>query len=71
MQGSSTTASTGKSGNHSKTQIKQKKPYFRPKARMVTPDQAEAEVRAKAAQGSRDFKNCVELIAEARKNQGQ
>jgi hypothetical protein len=33
------------------------------------PDQAEAEVRAKAAPEGREFANCFELIAEARKRQ--
>jgi hypothetical protein len=46
---------------------KKKQPYIRPKATIVTPDQAEAVVRAKAAPGSQEFETCGELIAEARK----
>jgi hypothetical protein len=40
----------------------QRRPQF-------TPDQAEAEVRAKAAPEGTEFANCFELIAEARKPQ--
>ncbi len=48
---------------------KKKQPYVRPQATLVTPDQAEEEVKAKAAPQSQDFKACCELIAEARKRQ--
>jgi hypothetical protein len=44
-----------------------KQPYIRPKGTFVTPDQAEAWVRAKAAPESQEFENCSELIAEARR----
>jgi hypothetical protein len=36
---------------------------------LLTPDQAEAEVRAKAALKGTEFANCFELIAEARMRQ--
>ena len=49
--------------------FKKKQPYIRPKVTVVTPDQAEAEVRAKAAPLSQEFESCSELIAEARKRQ--
>jgi len=48
---------------------KKKQPYIRPKATAVTPDQAEEEVKAKAAPLSQEFESCSELIAEARKRQ--
>lgn len=48
---------------------KKKQPYFPPKATLVTPDQAEEEVKAMAAPGSQEFQSCSELIAEARKRQ--
>ena len=48
---------------------KKKEPYIRPKATAVTPDQAEEEVKAKAAPLSQEFESCSELIAEARKRQ--
>ena len=38
-------------------------------ATVVTPNQAEADVRAKAAPESKAFANCFELIAEARRRQ--
>lgn len=36
---------------------------------MVTPDQAEQELKAKAAPLSQEFEACSQLIAEARKRQ--
>lgn len=48
---------------------KKKQPYIPPKATVVTPDQAEEEVKAKAAPQSQEFRSCSELIAEARKRQ--
>ena len=69
MQSNSTSLGQGSNGDHSKSPLKNKKPYIRPKAAMVTPDRAEAEVKAKAALGSPDSNNCLELIAEARKGQ--
>jgi len=38
---------------------------------IVTPDQAEAQLRAKAAPESKEFANCFELILEARKGHEQ
>ena len=46
-----------------------KQPYIPPKATVVTPDQAEEELKAKAAPLSQEFEACSELIAEARKRQ--
>jgi hypothetical protein len=46
-----------------------KKPYIRPQATVVTPDQAQEQVKAKTAPESQEFKSCSELIAEARKRQ--
>ena len=65
MQFSGASANGAKGGNPSK----KKQPYIRLKVTVVTPDQAEAEVRAKAAPQSQEFENCSELIAEARKRQ--
>jgi len=66
MKFSGTGANDAKgSGNPSK----KKQPYIRPKATIVTPDQAEAEVRAKATPQSHESESCTELIAEARKRQ--
>jgi hypothetical protein len=48
---------------------KKKQPYVRPKAAVVTPDQAETQVRAKATPASKEFANCFQLILEARKRQ--
>jgi hypothetical protein len=48
---------------------KKKKPYIRPQATVVTPDQAQEQVKAKAAPRSQEFESCSELIAEARKRQ--
>jgi len=48
---------------------KKKQPYIAPIATMVTPDQAEQELNAKAAPLSQEFEACSELIAEARKRQ--
>ena len=50
---------------------KKKQPYIPPKATMVTPDQAEQELKAKAAPLSQEFEACSQLIAEARKRQEQ
>jgi hypothetical protein len=65
MQFSGTSANGGNGGRPSK----KKQPYIRPKANLVTPDQAEAWVRTKAALERQEFENCSELIAEARKRQ--
>jgi hypothetical protein len=65
MQFNSASANGGDGGRPSK----KKQPYIRPKATFVTPDQAEAWVRAKAAREPKEFENCAELIAEARKRQ--
>jgi hypothetical protein len=46
---------------------KKKQPYIRPTATIVTPDQAEAWARAKAAPVREEFENWSDLIAEARK----
>ena len=51
------------------TPSKKKRPYTRLKVKVLTLDQAEAEVKSKAAAESQDFKDCSELIAEARKRQ--
>jgi len=59
----------GTNGGNGGRPSKKKQPYIRPKATRVTPDQAEAEVRAKAAPEGTEFANCFELIAEARKRQ--
>jgi hypothetical protein len=48
---------------------KKKQPYIRPQATVVTPDQAQEQVKAKAAPQSQEFESCSELIAEARKRQ--
>ena len=56
-------------GSQGGTPSKKKRPYIRPKVTVVTLDQAEAEVRSKAAPQSQEFKDCFELIAEARKRQ--
>jgi hypothetical protein len=48
---------------------KRNQPYIPAKATMVTPDQAEEELKAKAVQLSQEFEACSELIAEARKRQ--
>ena len=50
---------------------KKKQPYIRPQATVVTPDQAQEQVKAKAAPQSQEFESCSELIAEARKRQEQ
>jgi len=50
---------------------KKKQPHVRPKATVVTPDQAEAQLRAKAAPESKEFANCFEPILEARKGHEQ
>jgi hypothetical protein len=50
---------------------KKKQPYIRPQATVVTPDQAEERVKAKAAPQSKEFESCSELMAEARKRQEQ
>ena len=65
MQFSGASANGGNGGRPSK----KKQPYIRPKANLVTPDQAEAWVRTKAALERQEFENCSELIAEARKRQ--
>ena len=49
---------------------KKKQPYIRPQATVVTPDQAQEQVKAKAAPQSEEFESCSELIAEARRRQG-
>jgi len=51
------------------TPAKKKRPYIRPRVTVVTLDQAEAEVKSKAASQSQEFKDCSELIALARKRQ--
>jgi hypothetical protein len=56
-------------GRHDGRPSKKKQPYIPPKATMVTPDQAEEELKAKAAPLSQEFEACSELIAEARKRQ--
>ena len=65
MQVSSASASGANGGRPSK----KKQAYIRPRATFVTPDQAEAWARAKAAPARQEFENCSELIAEARKRQ--
>ena len=62
-------ASPGQAGNGNRSTIalKNKKPYIRPKAAIVTPDQAEAQVNAKALRGSPDYNDCLKLITEARR----
>jgi hypothetical protein len=39
---------------------KKKQPYIRPQATVVTPDQAQEQVRAKAAPQSQEFEACSE-----------
>jgi len=53
-------------GGNSKPPFKKKQPFTRPKAAFVTPDQAEAWVKAKAAPERQELENCSVLIAEAR-----
>jgi hypothetical protein len=65
MQFMSASVNGGNGGRPSK----KKQPYIQPKAIFVTPDQAEAWVRAKSAPGRQEFEQCSELIAEARKRQ--
>ena len=48
---------------------KKKQQYIPPKATVVTPDQAEEALKAKAAPPSQEFEACSELIAGARKRQ--
>ena len=50
---------------------KKRQPYIRPQATVVTPDQAQEHVKAKAAPQSQEFESCSELIAEARRRQEQ
>lgn len=59
----------GTNGGNGGRPSKKKRAYVRPEATPVTPDQAEAEVRAKAAPDGREFANCFELITEARRRQ--
>jgi len=56
-------------GSRGGTPSKKKRPYIRPNVTVLTLDQAEAEVKSKAAPQSQEFKDCSELIAEARKRQ--
>ena len=65
----SSAGGNGANGGNGGRPCKKKRPYIRPKATVVTPNQAEAEVRAKAAPESKAFANCFELIAEARQRQ--
>jgi len=48
---------------------KKKQHYIRPQVTVVTPDQAQEKVKAKAAPRSPEFESYSELIAEARKRQ--
>ena len=48
---------------------KKKQPYIPPKATIVTPDQAEEKLKAKAAPLTQEFEACSALIAEARERQ--
>jgi hypothetical protein len=48
---------------------KKKQPYIRPQATVVTPDQAQEQVNAKAGPQSHEFESCSQLTAEARKRQ--
>jgi len=57
------------SGRDSGRPSKKKQLYIPPKATMVTPDQAEEELKAKAVPLSQEFESCSELIAEARRHQ--
>ena len=65
MQFSGTNRASGRDSVPSK----KKQPYIPPRATMVTPDQAEEELKAKAAPLSQEFESCSELIAEARRRQ--
>jgi len=65
MHSSRKNDASGRNGSPSK----KKQPYIPPKATMVTPDQAEVVLKAKAAPPSQEFEACSELIAEARKRQ--
>jgi hypothetical protein len=56
-------------GSQGGTPSKKRRLYIRPKVTVVTIDQAEAEVKSKAAPQSQEFKDCSELIAKARKRQ--
>jgi hypothetical protein len=58
----------GTNGGNGGRPSKKKRAYIRRDPR-VTPDQAEAEVRAKAAPEGTEFANCFELIVEARMRQ--
>jgi hypothetical protein len=62
-------SSAGANGRNGGRPSKEKQPYIRPRATFVTPDQAEAWARAKAAPDRQEFEDSSELIAEARKRQ--
>ena len=64
---SSIAGANSANGRNGGRRSKKKQPYVRPKVTVVTPDQAEAEVRAKTVPDSKEFANCFELILEARK----
>lgn len=49
--------------------LKKKQPYTPPKATVLTPDQAEEQLKAKAAALSQEFEASTELIADARRRQ--
>ena len=66
MHFSSANDASGRDGGRSS---KKKQPYIPPKATILTPDQAEEKLKAKAAPQSQEFEACSELIAEARKRQ--
>ena len=63
------TSANDASGRDDGRPSKKKQPYIPPKATVVTPDQAEQELKAKAAPLSQEFEACSQLIAEARKRQ--
>lgn len=67
MQSNGAKPSRGSATDHSATRAV----YVRPKATIVTPDEAEAAIKAKAALGIRDSDSCLELVAEARKRQNE
>jgi hypothetical protein len=57
------------SGRDSDRPSKKKQPYIPPKAIMVTPDQAEEELKAKADPMTQEYQSCLELIEAQRRRQ--
>jgi hypothetical protein len=68
MQFSGTNGASGRdSGRPSKT----KQPYIPPTATVLTPDQAEEEVKAKATPLSQEFASCSKQKLESARNMAE